>query len=85
MAVPECAHRCTVVQTLVLREARRGPAEAAVRLGIGLTPEYVPPIPPRTTSRPLQAMCAACGHIYKGPGAITTARECADLDTGTTD
>lgn len=46
MAVPLCAHRCEVVQMLVLREARRGVPERVVRLGLGLTPEYVPPIPP---------------------------------------
>jgi len=83
--VPACAHRCETVQARVLQIVRlTGQDPAVVRLAGGMTREYVPPVPPRAAA-PATARCAACGHLYGGPGAVTTARECADLDTGTTD
>lgn len=43
-----CAHRCGDVQTLVLALARaEGTSPRVVRLAHGLTPDYVPPVPPR--------------------------------------
>lgn len=42
-----CAHRCPVVQLLVLQVARAtGRTTEATRVSIGLTREYVPPVAP---------------------------------------
>lgn len=65
---------------IIARSRGAGVQPEVVRLASGLTPLYVPPIPPRGSVR-----CAACGHTYDGRGAVTAARECADFDNGTTD
>ena len=80
MGVPVCAHRCEVLQQQIEARARgAGQQPVVLRLGIGLSREYVPPTPPRRAVR-----CPVCGHPYDGPGAAITARECADFDTATT-
>jgi len=92
MPVPPCAHRCEVVQLLVLREARRGQSEAAVRIALGLSREYVAPVPPRLTPAPLArlplpvAPTGAAGTPVTSPRATSTdvhtpplaAAECCD-------
>ncbi len=46
-----CADRCTIVADLVVRLARaEGKPERAVRVSLGLSPEFVPPTPRLTTS-----------------------------------
>lgn len=48
-AVPPCADRCSLVADMAVQIARAtGVSERVVRVSLGLTPEYVPPIPPRT-------------------------------------
>jgi hypothetical protein len=85
--VPVCAHLCPVLAKAVAEGARgKGVPERVGRIGLGLSPEYLPITSLAHPSLPRPGVaCTSCGHVYDGPGAITAARECADLDTGTTD
>lgn len=68
MSVPLCADRCTLVADLVAQIARRsGGPERAVRVGLGLSPEYVPPIPPRQPQADITHMRAALGILSAPP------------------
>lgn len=83
MPAPACAARCGVVAALVLELARAtGRQEQVVRVSHGLPGEDGAHLPAPGTTR---ATCTACGHVYRGAGAVTAARECRDLDDGSTD
>lgn len=48
---PPCADRCTLVADIISRLAiANGITERYERVSWGLTPDFVPPVPPRTTS-----------------------------------
>lgn len=48
---PPCADRCTLVADLVSQLARsHGRSERAERVALGLSPEFVEPLPRMTTS-----------------------------------
>lgn len=48
---PPCADRCALVADLVVQLARAtGRTERAERVALGLSPDYVPPTPPRVTA-----------------------------------
>ena len=50
-----CADRCTVLADVVARLAQaRGTSEAHERLSMGLSPEYVPPVPRTSSSSALR-------------------------------
>ena len=66
MPVPPCAHRCDVLQQQIEARARgAGQQPVVLRLSIGLTPQYVPPIAP-----PGSVRCVECGHTYRTGGAF---------------
>ena len=52
---PPCADRCTLVADLVVRLAQaHGRSERAERVGLGLSPEFVPPVPRTPTAAALR-------------------------------
>jgi hypothetical protein len=52
-----CADRCQIVADLAARVAQaEGKSERHVRVSLGLTPEYVPPLPRTTTSLAVRHM-----------------------------
>ena len=66
-----CAHRCPAMQGQSLQIARdRGLPVAVVRIGAGLTREYVALATPHT--------CTACTAVHTSPLA---AAECCDPST----
>ena len=75
MSAPLCAHGCELVDVLVGSQARdRGLSVETVRVGLGLTSEYVPPIPPRDPARHMYR----CGHGQSWPSPLLAA-ECPCL------
>lgn len=49
--LPPCAHGCAWVADLVVRLAQAtGRSERAERVALGLSPEYVPPVPRTPTA-----------------------------------
>lgn len=60
-----CAHRCAVVEGLVLQVARlTGQDESTVRVRAGLTREYVPPVSLPT--------CTRCTAVHPSPLSAAT-------------
>lgn len=73
MSHPPCADRCSLVADLASRLASAtGAQERVVRIGIGLTPVYVP-----MTAR---FVCEGCGHVWESREA---ADACATYDDTT--
>lgn len=71
--VDPCAHRCDVVQGLVLQVSRlTGQDQATVRVGVGLARDYVPLTP--------APVCTGCTAVHPSP--LAAAECCTTTTTG---